>query len=249
MLIRILKGCGITLGAVIALLLLYLLFLGICVLFIDKKKEYDRQSRFYRALADSLNAVILFFCRVRIHTEGKEKLPKDTLYLLVGNHISGYDPLITMRALREEKLIFVSKPENWNIPIAGRLAVRCCFRTIDRENARNALRTIQDCARLLNEKAGSIVIYPEGTRSKTGELLPFHNGVFKIAQEAKVPIIVMSISGSPAVKKNAPWRRTDVTLRILSVLPAEKIYSMRTAAIGNEVRSILLGEEEPDYGD
>ena len=249
MLIRILKGCGITLGAVIALLLLYLLFLGICVLFIDKKKEYDRQSRFYRALADSLNAVILFFCRVRIHTVGKEKLPKDTLYLLVGNHISGYDPLITMRALREEKLIFVSKPENWNIPIAGRLAVRCCFRTIDRENARNALRTIQDCARLLNEKAGSIVIYPEGTRSKTGELLPFHNGVFKIAQEAKVPIIVMSISGSPAVKKNAPWRRTDVTLRILSVLPAEKICSMRTAAIGNEVRSILLGEEEPDYGD
>ncbi len=249
MLIRILKGCGITLGAVIALLLLYLLFLGICVLFIDKKKEYDRQSRFYRALADSLNAVILFFCRVRIHTVGKEKLPKDTLYLLVGNHISGYDPLITMRALREEKLIFVSKPENWNIPIAGRLAVRCCFRTIDRENARNALRTIQDCARLLNEKAGSIVIYPEGTRSKTGELLPFHNGVFKIAQEAKVPIVVMSISGSPAVKKNAPWRRTDVALRILSVLPAEKICSMRTAAIGNEVRSILLGEEEPDYGD
>ena len=229
--------------------MLYLLFLGICVLFIDKKKEYDRQSRFYRALADSLNAVILFFCRVRIHTVGKEKLPKDTLYLLVGNHISGYDPLITMRALREEKLIFVSKPENWNIPIAGRLAVRCCFRTIDRENARNALRTIQDCARLLNEKAGSIVIYPEGTRSKTGELLPFHNGVFKIAQEAKVPIVVMSISGSPAVKKNAPWRRTDVDLRILSVLPAEKICSMRTAAIGNEVRSILLGEEEPDYGD
>ena len=249
MLINILKGCGITLGAAIALLLLYLLFLGICVLFIDKKKEYDRQSRFYRALADSLNAVILFFCRVRIHTVGKEKLPKDTLYLLVGNHISGYDPLITMRALREEKLIFVSKPENWNIPIAGRLAVRCCFRTIDRENARNALRTIQDCARLLNEKAGSIVIYPEGTRSKTGELLPFHNGVFKIAQEAKVPIVVMSISGSPAVKKNAPWRRTDVALRILSVLPAEKICSMRTAAIGNEVRSILLGEEEPDYGD
>ena len=197
----------------------------------------------------SLKAALLFFCRVRIHTVGKEKLPKDTLYLLVGNHISGYDPLITMRALREEKLIFVSKPENWNIPIAGRLAVRCCFRTIDRENARNALRTIQDCARLLNKKAGSIVIYPEGTRSKTGELLPFHNGVFKIAQEAKVPIVVMSISGSPAVKKNAPWRRTDVALRILSVLPAEKICSMRTAAIGNEVRSILLGEEEPDYGD
>ena len=248
MLINILKGCGITLGAVIGLLLLYVLVLGFCVLFIDKKKEYCQQSRFYRALADSLDALILFFCHVRIHLEGEERLPKDTLYLLVGNHLSGFDPLITMRAFRKEKLIFVSKPENWNIPVAGRLAARCCFRAIDRENPRNALRTIQDCARLIDEKAGPVVIYPEGTRSKTGELLPFHNGVFKIAQEAKVPIVVMSVSGSPDIKKNAPWRRTDVMLRILSVLPAEKICAMRTAAIGNEVRSILLGEEEADHG-
>ena len=246
--IKVLKGCGIALGAVIALLLLYVLFLGICVLFIDKKKEYYQPSPFYRALADSLDAVILFFCRIRIHLEGEEKLPKYSLYLLVGNHLSGFDPLITMRALRKEKLIFVSKPENWNIPVAGRLAVRCCYRTIDRENARNALRTIQDCARLINEKAGPVVVYPEGTRSKTGELLPFHNGVFKIAQEAKVPIVVMSVSGSPDIKRNAPWRRTDVKLQILSVLPAEAICSMRTAAIGNEVRSILLGEEEAGHG-
>ena len=248
MLINILKGCGITLGAMIGLLLLYVLFLGFCVLFIDKKKEYCQQSHFYRALADSLDALILFFCHIRIHVEGEERLPKDTLYLLVGNHLSGFDPLITMRAFRKEKLIFVSKPENWNIPVAGRLAARCCFRAIDRENPRNALRTIQDCARLIDKKAGPVVIYPEGTRSKTGELLPFHNGVFKIAQEAKVPIVVMSVSGSPDIKKNAPWRRTDVMLRILSVLPAEKICAMRTAAIGNEVRSILLGEEEADHG-
>lgn len=248
MLIRILKGCGIAFGAIIVLLLLYVLFIGICVLFVDKKKEYYQQSRFYRALADSLDALILFFCHIRIHLEGEDKLPNNTLYLLVGNHISGFDPLITMHALRKEKLIFVSKPENWNIPIAGRLAVRCCFRTIDRENARNALLTIHDCARLLDEKAGPVVIYPEGTRSKTGELLPFHNGVFKIAQEAKVPIVVMSISGSPAIKKNAPWRRTDVTLRILSVLPTEKICPMRTAAIGSEVRNILLGGEEETHG-
>ena len=86
MLIRILKGCGIALGAIIALLLLYVLFIGICVLFIDKKKEYYQQSSFYRALADSLDALILFFCHIKIRLEGEEKLPKDTLYLLVGNH-------------------------------------------------------------------------------------------------------------------------------------------------------------------
>ena len=242
--IQILKYLGIALGAVIAALLLYLLFLAVCVLFVDKNKNYYKPSRFYRALTDSLDALILVFCHIRVHLEGAEKLPKDSLYLLVGNHISGYDPLITLKALRKEKLIFVSKPENWNIPIAGRLVIRCCFRSIDRENARNALLTIQDCARLLNQKAGPVVIYPEGTRSKTGELLPFHNGVFKIAQEARVPIVVMSVSGSDAVKHNAPWRRTDVTLRILSVLPAEQICSERTAAIGKAVRGILLGEED-----
>ena len=248
MLIQILKWLGVALGAVVIVLLLYLLFLGVCVLFVDKSRNYDKPSRFYRALANSLDALILFFCHVRVHLEGSEKLPKDTLYLLVGNHISGYDPLITMWALRKENLIFVSKPENWNIPIAGRLAVRCCFRSIDRENARSALLTIQDCARLIKENAGPVAIYPEGTRSKTGELLPFHNGVFKIAQEAKVPIAIMSVSGSDFIRKNAPWRRSDVTLRILDVLPAEQVCTERTSAIGNTVRGILLGEKDSENG-
>ncbi len=72
--------------------------------------------------------------------------------------------------------------------------------------------------------------------------------MFKIAQEAKVPIVIMSVSGSDAVKKNAPWRRSDVTLRILEVLPAEQICTERTSAIGNTVRGILLGEKETVNG-
>lgn len=64
---------------------------------------------------------------------------------------------------------------------------------IDRENPRNALLTIEKAAKLIESDEVSIGIYPEGTRSKECVLLPFHNGVFKIAQKASVPIVVASI--------------------------------------------------------
>ena len=99
--------------------------------------------------------------------------------------------------------------------------------------------TIQDCTRLLDEKVAPVVIYPEGTRSKTGELLPFHDGVFKIAQHAKVPIVVMTVRNSDVVQKNAPWRSTLITLTIEDVLPVEEITGVRTAAVGQKVRETM----------
>ena len=234
------------LGAGIAALLLYLLFLVICVLFIDPNKVYYQQNALYCALKDSLAYLILFFSHVTVKAEGTEKVPEGELFLLVSNHISGYDPLAAMVALKKYNLIFVSKPENLKIPVAGRLAKRCCFRPIDRENPRNALSDIQDCVKLLKLGTGPVVIYPEGTRSRTGELLPFHNSVFKIAQEAHVPVVVMVTSGTEHITKNAPWRKTEVTLRILDVLSADHIHDTRTSIIGEEVRTMMLNSRDTD---
>ena len=226
-------------GICVAALLLFLLFVWICGLFVDKTKFYDDFSPFYVFIKNVLLDLILLFSRVKVALKGAEKLPKDSLYLLVSNHRSLYDPLAVMKAMRGTELIFVSKPENFDIPLGGPIARRCCFRTIDRENPRNAIVTIQDCTRLLDEKVAPVVIYPEGTRSKTGELLPFHDGVFKIAQHAKVPIVVMTVRNSDAVQKNAPWRSTLITLTIEDVLPAEEITGVRTAAVGQKVRETM----------
>lgn len=226
-------------AAFLAVTIAFLLLVSVSMLFIDPNRLYSRYNSYYRFLCNGTDLIIMVYSRVRVRLTGREKLPKDGKYLLVSNHLSGYDPLCTLYALRDENLIFISKPENFTIPVIGRLARANCFRPIDRENARNALVTIKDCAELLKAGVGPVVVYPEGTRSKTGELLPFHNSVFKTAQEANVPIVVMTAKGADKIRTNAPWRKTDVFLSILETLPAEHVKAERTAKLGEEIRAIM----------
>lgn len=227
------------LGVFLALLLLYILFLGICCLFVDPNKEYERNSPFYRFLLDSATAAAMKLLRIQVHVSGMEHIPKDTKVLFVSNHRSNFDPIVTWYALKKWKIAFVSKPSNFKVPFFGRIIRKCCFMPIDRENPRNAIVTINQAAKLLKKKEVSVGIYPEGTRSKTCELLPFHNGVFKIAQKAEAPIVVLCVTGTERIAKRTPFKRTDVYLDVLEVFPAQGIKETKTEMIGTAVRRLL----------
>lgn len=221
-----------------------LLFLTVCMLFVSPKKYYDKDSRFYRLLVDIAAAVGCWGGRLRLHITGAELLPKDRRILFVGNHVSNFDPIITLHAFRRAKLAYISKLSNFSIPWFGRYIRRCCFMDIDRENPRNAIVTINRAADLLKNQEVSIGVYPEGTRSKTAELLPFHNGVFKIAQKANVDIAVISLIGTEKIHKNFPWRRTDIYVDVLAVIPAEEIKGVKTDVIGSRVEALLLDNQK-----
>ena len=119
---------------------------------------------------------------------------------------------------------------------------RCCFLPIDRENARNALTTINAAADLIRAHECSFAIYPEGTRSKSGKLLPWHAGSLKIAQKANVPIVVATIEGTERIAHNVPWRRTHVYLSIREVIPAETVKATKTNALTEGIRSKMIAE-------
>jgi len=227
------------LGAALGLFLLYVLFLGICSLFVSPKKEYESNSPFYRFLLESATAVAMKLLRIQIHVTGLEKLPKGEKLLFVCNHRSNFDPLITWHALKEWKMAFVSKPSNFKVPFFGRIIRKCCFMAIDRENPRNAIVTINKAADLLKRQEVSVGIYPEGTRSKSGELLPFHNGVFKAAQKANAPVAVLSITGTETIRSKTPFCTSHVYLDVLEVIPAENIKGTRTELIGTAVRHLI----------
>ena len=228
------------LGILFGLFLLYALFLLVCSLFINPKKEYENHSRFYRALLNGATAFAMKIMRIRIHTNGLEKVPHDTKNLLfVSNHRSNFDPIITWHIFKKWQPAFVSKASNFKIPIFGRFIRKCCFMAIDRENPRNALKTILKAAELLKKGKVSIGIYPEGTRSKECKLLPFHNGVFKIAQKANADIVVLAVSGTEQIHKNYPFHHTDVYLDVLEVLSADTVKSSKTDALGERIRAEL----------
>jgi len=227
------------LGALGILLGAYILLLILCSLLVNTKREYGRDSKFYRWLLNSATAAMIKLLRIRVHSTGMEKLPQGQLVLFVGNHISNFDPILSWYAFRKWKLAFVSKPENFKIPFFGRIIRKCCFMPIDRENPRNAIVTINQAAKLLKKQEVSIGIYPEGTRNKSGELLPFHNGVFKIAQKANAPIAVLSVNGTEHIAKNIPFRKTDVYLDVLGVIPADEVAATKTEILGQRVREKL----------
>ena len=218
----------------------FILFVVISGLLVNTKKEYDKHSNFYRFLVNAVTWLTLWCSRVRVHVTGAEKVP-DTNALFVGNHRSNYDSLVTWQVFKKWKIAYISKDSNFKIPICGRLIRKCCFLAIDWENPRNAIRTINKAAAIINDQNISFGVYPEGTRNKayTG-LLPFHNGVFKIAQKANIPVVVAAVYGTEKIHKNAPWRHTDVYLDVLEVLPADYVKENSTAVIGEQVQQMLL---------
>ena len=226
------------LGLLLAFVFLYILFLVVCSLFVDSKKEYEKHSKFYRALLNGATAVAIKIMRIRLHVSGMEKIPADTKNLLfVSNHRSNFDPILTWHVLKKWQPAFVSKSSNFKIPIFGRFIRKCCFMAIDRENPRNAIKTIQKASELLKKGEVSIGIYPEGTRSKTCKLLPFHYGVFKIAQKAEADIVVLAVSGTEKICKNYPLRHTDVHIDVLEILSAERVKSTKTDIIGEHIKT------------
>lgn len=234
------------LAGLIGAICLAFVFLLICALLVDPTKTYDRNSRFYRRLLNVCTAIAVPLMRIRVHVEGMEKIPRGTRKILfVGNHRSNFDPIVTWYALRDWDIAFLSKEENFRIPIFGRVIRKCCFLPIDRTDPRKAMTTIVRAAHLLENGEVSIAVYPEGTRSKTCELLPFHNGVFKIAQRAQAQVVVLAVSGTERIFKNFPLHRTDVTLSVVDVIDAQTAAQEKTAQLGERVREKLarqLGE-------
>lgn len=232
------------LAALLILLALPWVFYWICSLPINSKKEYNKDSKFYRALLNFATILGLWLVRIKVEVSGMEKVPKDTRILLVSNHRSKFDPIISWYVFRKWNIAYLSKEKNFHIPIFGKIIRKCCFKMIDRENAMNAIITVNSAAELLKQREVSIGVYPEGTRSTTGEILPFHNGMFKIAQKGEAPVVVIFVDGTEKIHVNYPWHSTKVTLKVLEVMPYEEIAARRTAEIGEEVRALMQHELE-----
>ena len=240
-------GCGFSLWWAVPLFLLleialHLLFVFshwiFCLRGRDRETPMEQQSPVGRIGARHAGELVCAYGGVRSVVTGVEKLPH-TPFLLVCNHRSLFDPMIIMKELSDYNIAFVSKPSNLRIPMVGDVAYTAGYLAIDRENNREALKTILMAADYLKRGVCSVGIYPEGTRSKTREMLPFHAGSFKIAQKAGVPVAVACIRGTEKVKSRLFLRRTPVDLEILEVIDAARVKAMGTNELAEEARGLI----------
>lgn len=232
---------GGVIGALLALILLTALFLWIASLFISKKKEYTTDSPFYRGIIMFATSVCMVVCRIKLTGEGLDRLPSGTRYLVVANHRSRFDPIVTWHVLKPEKIAYISKRSNFSIPVFGKFVWRLGFLAIDRKHPKKAAETVEKAVKHLRSGTFSVGVYPEGTRNKDpgAGLLPFHNAMFKIAQEADVPIVVVRTDGTEKIHVNYPRRSTPVRVKVCGVIGPDEIRGVKTAEIGEKVRKMI----------
>jgi 1-acyl-sn-glycerol-3-phosphate acyltransferase len=175
---------------------------------------------------------------LNVRTEGEENIPAGPCFFLA-NHTSAVDPLALFIAV-PRRIAFLAKQELFRIPLFG-LAMRSArFVPVDRGNRRAAAASAARAVSLLRQGV-SMAIYPEGTRSPDGRLLPFKRGGFLIAIRAGRPVVPVTILGArQALPKTARWIRPgEIVIRFHPAIDVSGYSEEERDLLAGRVRSAI----------
>lgn len=216
----------------------HLIYCAVLSVFVDKKKPILHQNRYYYHLLVQTAFLIIRTLRVKISVSGKELVPENGNFLLVCNHIHWLDPAVPLLLFKKRHIAFVSKKETHSYPVAGSFLHQAACLPIDRENDREALKTINKAAQFITDGVCSIGIYPEGWVSRDGTLQDFRHGAFRIAKKAGCPVVVTHISGTDKVFVPF-WKKRKINFEIKGVIPSEIVKTHKTIEISDLAREIM----------
>ena len=230
------------------LMVIAFLFLCLVCSFVDMDTPQEHDSKFHRIVMNLYIEALVTLVHLHTETEGLEKVPTDGRFLLVCNHQNNADPGILLHFFRSSQLAFISKQENKTMFVVGKMMHKTMCQLINRENDREALKTILKCIQLLKNDEVSIAAFPEGGIKIKDKLNPFRSGMFKIAQKANVPIVVCTLKGSSEVIHNiVHFKPSYVRLHLVDVIPAEDLKGKTTVEIAERVHAMMLADLGPEY--
>jgi len=202
-----------------------------------------RWKRGLYALGHAGVGLALTLCGIRYRVAGRENIPAGTAVVFCANHESNVDPPVLFQALHPQ-LHILYKAELRSVPLMRTVLDVGGFVAVDRRDREQAMRSLEQGAASL--RAGNpFLIFPEGTRSRTGSLLPFKKGGFIMAIKAGVPIVpVATAGGRDAMRKGSAFvRPVHVSVRIGPPVPTAGLTvadrDELVARVRAEVQSLL----------
>ena len=233
-------------GFLVAVIVAFGAIVVICNL-IDPDTPRDKDSPWFRFLVNNYISAILAVLPIRVERSGMEKFQVDGRFMLVCNHLDNIDPAFLMHAFPKSQLAFIAKKETRNMFLVGHALPKLLCQLIDRENDREALKSILRCISLLKNDTVSVGVFPEGRINKYRKLAHFRPGVFKIAQKANVPIVVCTLQNTNhVIKRLLKGKGSTVHLHLLEVIPAEQIQNCTTVEIADRVYSLMAQDLGPE---
>ena len=235
-------------GCFLGLLLSAFLVLCLFAVTVDMSKPQEQDSRLYRTVTHLYIELLIPLARLRIEVSGLEKTPPEKRILLVCNHQNEADPGILMHYFRDKQLSFIAKKEADSMFLIGQFMHKLVCQPINRENDREALKSILRCIQLLKTDEVSIGAFPEGGIFEKDKLHHFRSGMFKIAQKANVPIVVCTLKGTSDLFHNMKrLKPTHVQLHLVDVIPAEEVKATNTVELSNRIYQMMLNDLGPEY--
>jgi 1-acyl-sn-glycerol-3-phosphate acyltransferase len=156
---------------------------------------FDYTGGIYDLISRAWSGIIFFSAGIKVNIQGLEHLDKNASYIFMSNHQSHLDVAAFMAKL-PFKIRFFTKKELLKIPIFGQAIYMSKHIIIDRKNTERAKRSINEAKQKIKKYGFSVLVFPEGTRSKTGKMGEFKKGGFVLAIETGIPIVPMDVTGS-----------------------------------------------------
>ena len=214
---------------------------------VDMDVEQDGDDPHYRKVVEMLVESVLPLVRINVQAKGLDKVPDQGRFMLVCNHVNDLDPAPILHSLPGRQLAFVAKKEVRDMFLIGSFLHKLQGQFINRENDREALKTILKCVQIIKEDKGSVAVFPEGGIHEDRKFHHFRPGVFKIAQKAKVPIVVCTLKNTKDMITNLlHFKRSDVAFSVLTVIEPEEFENVTTPELAERVYQIMAADLGPE---
>lgn len=235
-------------GCWLLLVLIAFIYLLIRLNAIDMSVPREHDDPKFRKIVGLYAHAFCTFLRMRFHVTGIEKKPKEGRFLVVSNHLHEMDIPSIYFPFEHDQLSFVSKRENQDMFVVGKVMHQLICPLLNRENDREALKTILKCIQLIKDDEVSLCIFPEGHTSDDGRLQPIKAGSLKIAMKAKVPIVVCTLQNTNKVTTNIKrLKPTDIYMHIVDVITPEQMQGKTAVDLAQQVYQLMLDDLGPDF--
>jgi len=181
---------------------------------------------------------ILFVSRIRVKIRGLSKIDPSRSYIYMPNHQSLFD-IPVLLSLRVQ-FRWLAKVELFRIPIFGQAMKHAGYVSIDRSNRKSAFESLRKAAEIIRNGV-SVLIFPEGTRSKDKTIIPFKKGGFVLAVDSGVPIVPIIIHGTGEImpKKEMLIRHGNVLLEIRQPIETSEYSRKNKDDLMEAVRKVI----------
>ena len=158
---------------------------------------FSRSGNAAHKIARTWAKSIIWFSGIRVRVTGLENIDPASSYIYMCNHQSNFDIPVLLAFLPVE-FRWLAKAELFKIPVFGQGMRGAGYISIDRSNQESAFKSISEAARRMKDGV-SVMIFPEGTRSRDGKIKPFKKGGFVLAVDSGIPIVPVIIKGTYAI--------------------------------------------------